>query len=457
MGFKDECGVVGVYGHTHAAELARRMLFALQHRGQEGAGIYTSDGEALHGKKGMGRIDTVFQGPNSLNKLRGNSAIGHVRYSTAGGNELCNVQPFCTGELALAHNGNVPDTEEIERTIAEQGVHRESTSDSEIILHLISIAPGKTIVDRIIWSLSQVRGSYSLTILSKDSIIAVRDPFGFRPLVMGKVGEKTIVFASETCALDIVGATFIREVEPGEIIIVGQSSVESYRLPTSEEEAQCLFERVYFSRPDSEYDGEPLQQTRERMGQILAQECPADADIVIAVPDSGIPAARGFAKALNIPYEVGFIRNHYIGRTFIEPLQEDRYNGVILKLNPIRNTLREKRVVVVDDSIVRGTTSKIIVAMLFASGAKEVHLRISCPPTKFPCFYGVDTPNRNKLIAANKTVEQIREFIGCTSLAYLSLAGLKNAAGNKTSFCSACYDGQYPIKVKHLLQIQAAI
>jgi amidophosphoribosyltransferase len=453
--FHDECGVVAIYSNPEAEKLAYLGLHALQHRGQESAGIVTSNGMALNMHKSMGLVADIFN-EEELAKLHGTLAIGHTRYSTAGDSSLLNAQPIMVqsnkGMMALAHNGNLVNASELRGRMESQGSIFQTTSDTEIIVHLIAFSKEQTLPEAMADALRRVEGAFSLVMISPDRIFAARDPRGFRPLAMGRIpaqpGQKqdTIVFASETCAFDLIGANYEREVKPGELIVVGPEGVTSRFYATPMAQSSCIFEHVYFSRPDSRVFGRPVQESREELGRQLAREAPADADIIVPVPDSGVTAAMGYAAESGIPLRFGLIRNHYVGRTFIEPRQTVRDFGVKLKLNPVRSLLEGKRVVLIDDSIVRGTTSRKIVRMIRSAGAKEVHMRISCPPTISPCFYGVDTPSKKELIAANNTVEQIREFIGADSLSYLSLEGMKKACGDgeKTTYCTACYTGKYP-------------
>src|SRR5213594_3374017 len=453
--FREECGVIAIYAHPEAEKLAYLGLHALQHRGQESAGIVTSDGMTLHPYKAMGLVADIFT-EEVLSQLHGTLAIGHTRYSTAGDSALLNAQPILVqsnkGRVALAHNGNLVNAPEIRARLETQGSIFQTNSDTEVIVHLIALSKEHTLPEAMADALRRVEGAFSLVMISPDRIFAARDPRGFRPLAMGRMpalaGEKqdTIVFASETCAFDLIGATYEREVKPGELVIVGPEGVSSRFYAPALAQSSCIFEHVYFSRPDSIVFGRAVQESREELGRQLAREAPADADIVVPVPDSGVTAAMGYASESGIPFRFGLIRNHYIGRTFIEPRQTVRDFGVKLKLNPVRSLLEDKRVVLIDDSIVRGTTSRKIVRMIRNAGAKEVHMRISCPPTISPCFYGVDTPSKKELIAANKSVEEIRDFIGAESLAFLSLEGLKKACddGAQIRYCTACYTGSYP-------------
>ncbi len=466
--FRDECGVVAIYSHPEAETLAYLGLHALQHRGQESAGIVTSDGMSLHIHKSMGLVADIFT-EEKLSRIRGTLAIGHTRYSTTGDSALLNAQPIMVqsnkGMIALAHNGNLTNAGEIRARMEAQGSIFQTSSDTEVIVHLIAQSREQTLPEAIADALRRVEGAFSLVMISRDRIFAVRDPHGFRPLAMGRIaasGDRlhdTIVFASETCAFDLIGATYEREVKPGELVIVGPEGTSSRFYAPAAAQSSCIFEHVYFSRPDSRVFGRAVQESREQLGRELAIEAPADADVVVPVPDSGVTAAMGYAAESGLPLRFGLIRNHYVGRTFIEPQQSVRDFGVRLKLNPVRSLLEGKRVVLIDDSIVRGTTSRKIVRMVRSAGAKEVHMRISCPPTISPCFYGVDTPRRNELIAANNTIEQIRQYVGADSLAYLSLDGLKKACrdGEKTTYCTACYTGRYPTNLVDVEEIQPAV
>ena len=462
--FHDECGVMAIHGHPEAANLAYLGLYAQQHRGQESAGIVSSNGRRIWHHKGMGQVADVFK-EDTLRDLRGWLSIGHTRYSTAGDTVLLNAQPliagFNKGTVALAHNGNLTNARQLRRQLEDSGSIFQTTSDTEVILHLIARSLKKDFESALADSLLQIEGAYSLVLLHGDRIYAVRDPRGFRPLVMGVISrsenlplgpelgrEECYVFASETCAFDLIGAKYLGEVAPGEIVRVDATGPHRFRFAPETQHSFCIFEHVYFARPDSILFNRPVNGTREAMGRQLAREAPADADIVVPVPDSGVAAAIGYASESGLPFQFGLIRNHYVGRTFIEPEQNIRDFGVRLKLNPVRSLLEGKRVVLVDDSIVRGTTSRKLVRLMREGGAREVHLRISCPPTVAPCYYGVDTPNQKELIAANYSVEGIREYIGADSLSYLSLEGLRNAVSdNAREFCTACYTGNYPTKV----------
>jgi len=456
----EECGVFGVFNHPEASNLTYLGLYALQHRGQEGAGICSSDGKQLYLEKSMGLVADIFT-EKRLKRLPGYQAIGHNRYSTAGSSVLKNVQPimanFALGPLALAHNGNLVNAAELRKELEDEGAIFQSTSDSEVIVHLIAHAKGDNPYDRIIQALSRVSGAFSLLILREKELIAVRDQYGVRPLCLGQVDGAHVV-ASETCALDLINATYIRDVEPGEMLIIDENGLRSVRALPSSRKAHCIFEFIYFSRPDSYIFGyQNVNEVRKEFGRQLARELPVDADIVIPVPDSGVPAAIGYSEESNIHFDFGLIRNHYVGRTFIEPKQSIRHFGVKIKLNPVKRLLEGKRVVVVDDSIVRGTTSKKIIKMLReVGGAKEVHMRISSPPTIGPCFYGIDTPTRQELIAYTHRIEETRKYITADSLAYLSLESLKKIVPDSGDFCRACFDNEYPISFpgEHLEQME---
>jgi len=466
--FHDECGVVAIYAYPEAEKLAYLGLHALQHRGQESAGIVSSDGLTSRAHKAMGLVADIFT-EDVLAKLRGSLAIGHTRYSTAGDSALLNAQPILVqsnkGAIALAHNGNLVNAHQIRQRLEGQGSIFQTNSDTEVIVHLIALSREHTLPEAMADALRRVEGAFSLVMMSTDRIFAARDPRGFRPLAMGRIratdghARDTVVFASETCAFDLIGAEYERDVKPGELIVVGPDEITSRFYSTSAAQSSCIFEHVYFSRPDSTVFGRSVQTSRENLGRQLAQESPVDADLVVPVPDSGVTAAVGYAAESGIPFRFALIRNHYVGRTFIEPRQSVRDFGVKLKLNPVRSLLEGKRVVLIDDSIVRGTTSRKIVRMIRNAGAKEVHMRISCPPTISSCFYGVDTPSRKQLIAANKSVDEIREYIGADSLAYLSLEGLKRACGDgeQTSYCTACYTGNYPTDLIDVDEIQPAV
>ena len=446
--FHDECGVFGIFGHPEAANMTYLGLYALQHRGQESAGIAASDGEHVRISREMGYVADIFD-EVELSRLKGSCAIGHVRYSTAGESKLSNAQPIlidCAhGQIALCHNGNLVNARELRDELVQQGSIFQSSSDTEVILHLYARSKARNAEDAIVESVSQVQGAFSLVMLTKDRLVAVRDPHGFRPLAIGRLNG-AIVVASETCAMDLIGATYERDVEPGEVLVVSADGVKSLKPFPPARLSHCVFEHVYFARPDSYVFGKSVNEVRTDLGRILAREQPVDADVVVPVPDSGVCAAMGFAEESGVPLRMGLIRNHYVGRTFIQPQASIRHFGVKVKLNPVRSILEGRRVILVDDSIVRGTTSRKIVRMVRAAGAREVHLRISCPPTISPCFYGVDTPSKAELIAATHTIDQIREFVEADSVAYLSLEGLMSAVGNERNmYCSSCYTGVYPV------------
>jgi amidophosphoribosyltransferase len=463
----EECGVAAIYGHPEASKLAYLSLYALQHRGQESAGIASSNGERLELHKAMGLVSDIFTA-DALARVPGSLAIGHTRYSTTGDSALLNAQPIrveCSkGQIALAHNGNITNAHEIRSHLEQLGSIFQTTSDTEVIVHLIARSKEQTLESAMSDSLRRIEGAFSLVMLTPDRIFAARDPRGFRPLVMGRIKgqsehhKDTIVFASETCAFDLIGATYEREVKPGELVIVGPEGTHSRFYATQQALSSCVFEHVYFSRPDSIVFGRAVQESRDAMGRQLALESPVNADIVVPVPDSGVTAAMGFSHQSGIPIQFGLIRNHYVGRTFIEPEQRVRDFGVRLKLNPVRHVIEGKRIVLIDDSIVRGTTSRKIVRMIRDAGAKEIHMRISCPPTISSCYYGVDTPSKKQLIAANKSVEEIREYIHADSLAYLSLEGLRKAAGegDEVKYCTGCYTGKYPTRLVDVEDIQSA-
>ncbi len=449
--FHEECGVFGVFKHEDAARITYLGLYALQHRGQESAGIVSTDGRQLYVERGMGHVAEIFE-EGTLSRLKGDVAIGHTRYSTAGDSSIKNAQPIevsCSkGELALCHNGNLVNAEPLRRRLENDGSIFQSTSDSEVILHLIAKSRCSTIEEAIQDSLQQVSGAYSLIFLTPDKMIAVRDPRGFRPLCFGWLDGSPVI-GSETCAFDLIGAKFEREVEPGEMIVFSDQGWACRRIFPEVKPSFCIFEHVYFSRPDSVVFGRSVYESRYLLGKYLAMEQPAVADIVVPVPDSGVTAAIGFSKESGIPFEFGLIRNHYVGRTFIEPKQAIRHFGVKIKLNPVAALIRGKRVVLVDDSIVRGTTSRKIVKMVRAAGATEVHVRISCPPTKSPCYYGVDTPTKRELIGSSHSVDEICKYIEADSLGYLSLEGMLSACGDtsgKGNYCTACYTGKYPVE-----------
>jgi amidophosphoribosyltransferase len=463
---REECGVVAIHGHPDAARQVYLGLYALQHRGQESAGIAAADGTHLSNIKGMGLVSEIFT-DDVIARLKGAMAIGHTRYSTTGDSALLNAQPIrvesTKGLIAIAHNGNLVNLGNLRVQLERQGAFFQTTSDSEIIVQLIAHSEATTLVDAIADSLRQVEGAFSIVMMTRDRIFAARDPHGFRPLSMGRIhnpdGPDTVVFASETCAFDLLRAKYERDVLPGELIMVTGDGVTS-RQYAPPNQTSCIFEHVYFARPDSRIFGRWVQESREEMGRQLARESHVDADLVVPVPDSGVTAAIGYAAESGIPFRFGLIRNHYVGRTFIEPEQRVRDFGVKLKLNPVRNLLEGRRIILIDDSIIRGTTSRKIVRMVRQAGATEVHLRISCPPTISPCYYGVDTPRKSELIAANNTIEEIRQYIEADSLAYLSLDGLRNACdgGEGNRFCVACYTGDYPtqwVDVEDVLPAEA--
>ncbi len=446
--FKDECGVFGIFGHPEAANMTYLGLYALQHRGQESAGIAASDLAQVRISREMGYVADIFDG-ETLSKLSGPISIGHVRYSTAGESKLLNAQPIlidCAhGQIALCHNGNIVNARELRDDLVQQGSIFQSNSDTEVILHLYARSKARSVEDAIVESVAQVQGAFSLAMLTKDRLIAVRDPHGFRPLALGRLGDAWVV-ASETCAMDLIGATYERDVEPGEIVIISADGLKSIKPFPPARLAHCIFEHVYFARPDSYVFGRSVNEVRTELGRVLARERPVEADVVVPVPDSGVCAAMGFHEESGVPLRMGLIRNHYVGRTFIQPQQSIRHFGVKVKLNPVRSILAGKRVILVDDSIVRGTTSRKIVRMVRAAGASEVHVRISCPPTISPCFYGVDTPRKAELIGATHTIEEIREFLQADSVAYLSLDGMLSAVkSERSSYCTSCYTGVYPV------------
>jgi len=454
----EECGVVGVYGHPEAANLVYLGLYALQHRGQESAGIVASTHSKMHLELGMGLVADIFD-PGRLLKLPGPLAIGHNRYSTAGKSELVNAQPcminYAAGSLALAHNGNLVNAQAIRKDLGSKGAIFQSTNDSEVIVHLMAQAKSESFVDRAAEALSQVSGAYSLVLMTENELLAARDPHGFRPLCLGKL-DGAYIIASETCVMDLIEAEFIREVEPGELILINENGLQSFFPFKTVETKHCVFEHIYFARPDSYLFGEHVYAARKEMGRAMAQESPADVDLVVPVPDSGVVSAMGFAEESGIPFEMGLIRNHYVGRTFIEPQSQIRNFGVKLKLNAVKNIISGKRLAIIDDSIVRGTTSRKIVKMLLEAGAKEVHLRISSPPILHSCFYGIDTPNKEELIANNYSLEETRKYLGAQSLSYLSIKKMLEVLQNeKNKFCSACFDGNYPVPITdHLAATQ---
>ena len=456
------CGVFGIHGHDEAANIAYLGMHALQHRGQESAGLVASDEGRLRRHVAMGLVSDAFN-RDVLARLPGTAAIGHVRYSTAGSSELRNAQPFlfdyAGGSVSIAHNGNLVNAAELRAEREAQGSIFQTSSDTEVIVHLMAKAPQPDILGKLIAALKRVRGAYSLVLLTSDGkMIGVRDPNGFRPLVIGRVKD-AYVLSSETCSFDLIEADLLREVEPGEIVVIEKGGMTSHRQPETAARTFCVFAHVYFARPDSQVNGKSVYRAREKMGMRLAQEAPVEADVVIPVPDSGVPAAVGYAKESGIPFELGLIRSHYVGRTFIEPQDSIRHFGVRLKLSPVRAVVDGKRVVVVDDSLVRGTTSRKIVKMLRGAGAKEDHLRISAPPTTHPCYYGIDTPTRSELVAASHTIDEINTYVTSDSLSYLSHEGMMGAVGSPTDkpgqgYCSACFTGNYPVPLGQSALVQ---
>ncbi|GLI84231.1 amidophosphoribosyltransferase [Rossellomorea marisflavi] len=453
-GLNEECGVFGIWGHPNAAQITYYGLHSLQHRGQEGTGIVVSDGERLRCLKGEGLVTEVFH-EGTIEKLEGTGAIGHVRYATAGGGGYENVQPLLfnsqTGGLALAHNGNLVNANGLKHQLEGQGSIFQTTSDTEVLAHLIKRSGFSSLKNRVRNALSMVKGAYAFVIMTEDELMVALDPHGLRPLSLGKIGDAYCV-ASETCAFDIVGAEFIRDVEPGELLVINDEGVTSEKFSFSSGNAMCTMEYVYFSRPDSNIQGVNVHSARKRMGMELAKEAPIEADVVTGVPDSSISSAIGYAEASGIPYELGLIKNRYVGRTFIQPSQSLREQGVKMKLSPVRGVVEGKRVVMVDDSIVRGTTSRRIVSMLKEAGAKEVHVCISSPPIKNPCFYGIDTSTHEELIAANNSVEEMRQIIGADSLTFLSTEGVMKAIdrddhSDNRGQCLACFTGKYPTEI----------
>jgi len=445
--FHEECGVFGIYGHPDAANLTYLGLYALQHRGQESAGIVASDGKVLSCVKEMGLVADIFT-EDRIKKLPGYAAIGHNRYSTTGDSISINIQPilvnFALGGLAVAHNGNLVNAGLLKAELEAYGSIFQSTMDSEVVIHLIAQSRMATLHERIVDALQHLQGSYSLLLLSEDELVGVRDPRGFRPLVLGQVGD-AYVLASETCALDLIEATYVREIEPGEMIVINRKGITSSFPFKTANPSHCIFEFIYFARPDSMVFGQNVYTVRKEFGRQLARETGVSADVVIPVPDSGVPAALGYAEEAGIPFGLGLIRNHYVGRTFIEPRQSIRHFGVKIKLNPVKDVLKGKRVVVVDDSIVRGTTSKKIIKMIRNAGATEIHMRISSPPTTHPCYYGIDTPTRQELIASSHSIEEIRKYITADSLGYITLDGIRKVVDRPMNYCAACFCGEYPV------------
>jgi amidophosphoribosyltransferase len=446
----EECGVFGIYGSEKAAESTFLGLYALQHRGQESAGIVSTDGVRMFEHKGMGLVAQVFD-EESIGRLEGRAAIGHNRYSTTGQPRVANIQPLLVdckvGKLALAHNGNLVNARELRSQMEADGSIFNTTMDSEVILHLIARSKESTLDSIIVDAVAQLRGAFSVLLLTRDALIAVRDPQSFRPLCLGRLGD-SIIITSESCALDIIGAEYVRDIEPGELVIVDERGIRSRPAFEPQQQAKCIFEFIYFSRPDSKVFGENVDKIRRKLGVVLARNHPVDADIVIAVPDSSNTSSLGFAQESGIRFELGLIRNHYVGRTFIQPSQSLRDGTVRLKFNTVDGVLKGKRVVVVDDSIVRGSTMKKLVAMLRKAGVKEVHLRICAPPIQFPCFYGIDMPSRGELIASSKTVEEIRRYLGVESLEYLTMEDLRSAVDDPDHFCYACFTGVYPVPLQ---------
>jgi amidophosphoribosyltransferase len=447
--FKDECGVFGVYGHAEASKLTYLGLYALQHRGQESAGIASADGERVRLVRSMGYVNEIFD-EATLKTLTGNVAIGHTRYSTAGESKLSNAQPIlidCVhGQVGICHNGNIVNANEVRDRLVRAGSIFQTNSDTEVVLHLYARSQAGSMEDALVEAITQLTGAFSFAFITKDCLIAARDPHGFRPLALGRLGENSWAVTSETCGLDLIGATYVREIEPGEILIIGPHGQRSIKPFPKAPLSHCIFEHVYFARPDSEVFGESVNEVRTQLGRALAQETGIDADVVVPIPDSGVCAAIGYSEESKIPLRFGLIRNHYVGRTFIEPAQSIRHFGVKVKLNPVKSILKGRRVILIDDSLVRGTTSRKIVKMVRAAGAAEVHLRISCPPTVSPCFYGVDTPRRQELIAATHSLEEIRKYVAADTIGYLSMGGLlASVKGKSASYCTSCYTGQYPV------------
>ena len=443
------CGIMGVYGHPDAALFAYQGLFALQHRGQESSGVVSSDGKNLFRHVAMGLVNDAFADISILEGLKGHLAVGHNRYSTTGSTMLHNAQPFLAnfkeGPLAISHNGNFVNCRAVRSRLVAEGAIFQTTTDTEVVLHLMARSAKDTLVEKIREAFGDLQGAYSMALLSRDSLIGIRDPRGWRPLCLGQKGEAYFI-ASESCALDLIGADYIREIEPGEILVIDNNGVNSHWLAEKAERRACIFEYVYFSRPDSKIFDENVDKARRKLGKNLALEHPADADIVISVPDSSNTAALGYASRSGIKFEIGLIRNHYVGRTFMHPEQKTRDFKVRVKFNPVEGVLKGKRVVIVDDSIVRGTTLKQLAKMVRRAGAKEVHLRVSSPPIISPCFYGMDFPTKSELVASSKSVEEVREFLGVDSLGYLSLEGMVGAVSNgKNGFCTACFTGEYPL------------
>jgi len=451
---KESCGVVGIFGDPNAALKVYHALYTLQHRGQESVGIVVSDGRKIQSKKGLGLLTDVFK-DEYLNRLPGHIGVGHVRYSTTGSGRVQNIQPLIMehldGLIVVAHNGNLVNARTLRRQYQESGSIFQTSTDSEIVAHLLADPCRRNRADRFESALGMLKGAFSFVLMTETKLIAARDPQGFRPLCMGKMGD-ALVFVSETCALDILGAEYIRDVNPGEVITVDENGMKSTQFANGCKHAHCIFEHIYFARPDSVIFGQNVHMVRMALGRRLAQDCPVDADVVIAVPDSGNSSALGFALESGIPLDHGYIRNHYIGRTFIMPTQENRSSGVEIKLNVVKEVVRGKRVVVVDDSIIRGTTSKNRVRLLRQAGAKEVHLRISCPPTLHPCYFGIDFPTTKELVAAGKTWDEIAAHLGADSLGYQSIEGLLSCVNKPEGYCNACFSGNYPVEVEDRME-----
>ncbi len=465
----EECGVFGIFGHEDASTLTALGLHALQHRGQESSGIVSydesKDGGSFIVHRGLGLVDDIFNDTNVIARLSGRCAVGHNRYATTGETLLRNVQPLYAelsfGGFTVAHNGNLTNAVKIRNDLIERGAIFQCTSDTEVIIHLVALSKKKTVLERLTESLKQIEGAYSLICFAEGRMIGVRDPYGFRPLVLGKLGDAHIL-ASETCALDIIGADYVRDIEPGELVVISKEGIQSHRPFDSAPSRFCIFEYIYFARPDSIVEGKSVYEMRKKIGAVLAQESPCDVDLVVPVPDSGVPAAIGYAQEANLPFELGIIRNHYVGRTFIEPTQKIRHLGVKRKHNGNRGIVEGKRIVLVDDSIVRGTTSRKIVEMMRQAGAKEVHMRISSPPITHGCFYGIDTPSREDLLASSHSVQEIADFIRVDSLAFISDDGLYRAMGEggrnakNPQYCDACFTGDYPVELVDQILLKKA-
>jgi amidophosphoribosyltransferase len=447
---KEECGVFGIFNHFDAAKMTYMGLYSLQHRGQESAGIAVSNRTRIRNYRRMGLVSDIFK-EKVLDALSGNIAIGHVRYSTTGSSIERNAQPFSVfyskGPIAISHNGNLTNAFELRHNLEKDGAIFQTTLDSEIIIHLLAEEKGEDLIENIISTLKKVKGAYSLLIMTKDKLIAARDPWGFRPLCLGKVGG-TFAVSSETCAFDLINAEYIREIEAGELLVIDDEGLHSFEIDKNTKHQHCIFEHIYFARPDSVVFGRSVQEVRKQLGRELAKEHPADVDMVIPVPDSGNYAAYGYAEEAKVPFEMGFVRNHYVGRTFIKPEQSDRNLSVKVKLNPVKEIIKGKKIVVVDDSIVRATTSKMRVEALREAGAKEIHLRISSPPITHSCFFGIDTPEKSKLIASTHSVDEIAKYLGVDSLGYVSIEGLHKSVGDGHNFCLSCFNGNYPFEVE---------